>query len=48
MRNFEYMGTLVVHPETKKRLSALKAFMKAFNNSFKENKHPYNTKFIEK
>ena len=44
MRNFEYMGTLIVHPENKEQLSALKAF----NISFEENKHPYNTDFVEK
>ncbi|RZK37403.1 MAG: hypothetical protein EOO90_25280 [Pedobacter sp.] len=42
------METLIVHPENKEQLSALKAFMKAFNISFEENKHPYNTDFVEK
>ena len=48
MRKFEDMGTLIVHPENKEQLSALKAFMKAFNISFEENKQPYNAKFVEK
>jgi len=48
LRNFEYMGTLIVHPENKEQLSALKAFMKAFNISFEENKQPYNAEFVEK
>ena len=42
------MGTLIVHPENKEQLSALKAFMKAFNISFEEPKQPYNTDFTEK
>jgi ribosomal protein S20 len=42
------MGTLIVHPENKEQLSALKTFMKAFNISFEENKHPYNAQFVEK
>ena len=42
------MGTLIVHPENKERLSALKAFMKAFNISFEEAKQPYHTDFTEK
>ncbi|MFD2284825.1 hypothetical protein GJU39_12215 [Pedobacter petrophilus] len=42
------MGTLIVHPENKEQLSALKAFMKAFNISFEEAKQPYTTDFTEK
>ncbi|MCZ4224397.1 DUF2683 family protein [Pedobacter rhodius] len=42
------METLIVHPENKAQLSALKAFMKAFNISFEENKQPYNAEFVEK
>lgn len=42
------MGTLIVHPENKEQLSALKAFMKAFKISFEEPKKPYNTDFTEK
>lgn len=42
------MSTLIVHPENKEQLSALKAFMKAFNIVFEENKQPYNQEFTEK
>lgn len=42
------METLIVHPENEEQLSALKAFMKAFNISFEENKQPYNAEFVEK
>jgi len=42
------METLIVHPENEEQLSALKAFMKAFNISFEENKQPYNAEFSEK
>lgn len=42
------MGTLIVHPENKEQLSALKAFMKALNISFEESKQPYNAAFVEK
>lgn len=42
------METLIVHPANKEQLSALKAFMKAFNISFEENKQPYNAEFVEK
>lgn len=42
------MSTLIVHPENKEQLSALKAFMKAFNISFEESKKPYNQQFTEK
>ncbi|RZK54025.1 MAG: hypothetical protein EOO87_11510 [Pedobacter sp.] len=42
------MSTIIVHPENKEQLSALKAFMKAFNISFEENKTPYNPKFVDK
>jgi ribosomal protein S20 len=42
------MSTLIVHPENKEQLSALKAFMKAFNIAFEENKQPYNAQFVNK
>lgn len=42
------MASLIVHPENKEQLSALKAFLKAFNISFEENKQPYNSQFVEK
>ncbi len=41
------METLIVHPENKKQLAALKAFMKAFKISFEENKSTYNPEFVE-
>jgi len=42
------MSTLIVHHENKEQLSALKAFMKAFNIAFEENKKPYNPQFVKK
>ena len=42
------MGTLIVHPENKEKLDALKAFMKALKIRFEENKSPYDFKFVEK
>ena len=42
------MGTLIVHPENKEKLDALKAFMKALKIRFEENKSPYDSKFVEK
>lgn len=42
------METLTVHPENKKQLAALKAFMKAFNISFEENKSTYDPEFVAK
>ena len=42
------MSTLIVHPENKEQLSALKAFMKTFNIAFEENKKPHNPQFVEK
>ena len=42
------MATLTVHPENQEQLSALKAFMKAFNISFEENIPQYNNDFVEK
>jgi uncharacterized membrane protein (DUF106 family) len=42
------MGTLIVHPENKEKLDALKAFMKAFKIRFEENKSPYDSEFVEK
>jgi len=40
------METLVIHPETKEQLAALKAFMKAFKITFEEQKSPYNPDFV--
>ncbi len=42
------MGTLIVHPESKEKMQALKAFMKALKISFKEEKSAYNPEFVEK
>lgn len=42
------MATVIAHPESKEKLAALKAFMKALNISFEENKSPYNAKFVNK
>ena len=42
------MGTLIVNPESKEKMHALKAFMKALKISFKEDKSPYNPEFVEK
>lgn len=42
------METLIVHPENKEQLVALKAFMKAFKISFEEGKQPYNPEFVAK
>ena len=42
------MGTLIVHPESKEKMQALKAFMKALKISFKEEKSSYNPEFVEK
>lgn len=41
------METLIVHPETKEQLVALKTFMKAFKISFEEDKSPYNPEFVK-
>ena len=42
------METLIVHPENKKQLSALKTFMKAFKVSFEEQKSDYCPAFVSK
>ena len=42
------MSTLIVHPENKEQLTALKVFMKAFNIAFEENKQPYHPQFVDK
>lgn len=42
------METLIVHPENKEQLTALKAFMKAFKISFTEQKAGYDPEFAEK
>ncbi len=40
------METLIVHPENKEQLIALKAFMKAFKISFTEQKKGYDPEFV--
>lgn len=42
------MGTLIVQPDTKEKLDALKAFLKALKISFEESKSPYNPEFVAK
>ncbi len=42
------METLIVHPNNKKQLAALKSFMKAFKISFEEDESPYNPEFVAK
>ncbi len=42
------METLIVHPENKEQLTALKAFMKAFKISFTEEKQEYDPEFVTK
>jgi hypothetical protein len=42
------MGTLIAHPESKEKLAALKAFMKALKIRFEEDKSPYSPEFVEK
>jgi hypothetical protein len=42
------MGILIAHPESKEKLAALKAFMKALKIRFEEDKSPYNAEFVEK
>jgi hypothetical protein len=39
------METLIVHPQNKEQLDALKTFMKAFKISFEEEKH-YDPEFV--
>ena len=41
------METLIVHPENKTQLEAMKTFMKAFKISFEEEKSPYNPEFVK-
>jgi hypothetical protein len=40
------MGTLIIHPDNKEQLTALKAFMKAFKISFEEKESPYDPEFV--
>jgi hypothetical protein len=41
------METLIVHPENKEQLAAMKSFMKAFKISFEEEASPYNPDFVK-
>ena len=41
------METLIVHPDNKEQLDAMKAFMMAFNISFEDEKSLYNPEFVE-
>ena len=41
------METLIVHPDNKEQLVALKTFMKAFKISFTEGKSGYDPEFVE-
>jgi len=40
------METLIVHPNNKEQLAALKAFIKAFKISFEEEKSSYDREFV--
>lgn len=42
------METLIVKPETKEQLLAIKAFMKALKIDFKSEKSPYDPEFVKK
>ena len=41
------METLVVHPENKEQLDAMKSFMKAFKISYEEETDSYDPEFVE-
>jgi len=41
------METLIVHPDNKEQLAALKTFMKAFKISFEDEKSPYDPEFVK-
>jgi hypothetical protein len=42
------METVIMYPENKEQLTALKAFAKAMNVKFETNKSPYDTDFVKK
>jgi hypothetical protein len=42
------MERLIVHPDNKEQLAALKTFMKAFKIAFEVEKSPYNPEFVAK
>jgi hypothetical protein len=41
------METLIVHPENKEQLAAIKAFMKALKISFEEKRASYDPDFVK-
>jgi hypothetical protein len=42
------MPTLIVHPDSKEKLTFIKAFLKAMKISFVEEKAPYSSDFVAK
>ena len=42
------METVIMHPESKEQLTALKAFAKALKVKFETEKSPYNPEFVAK
>ena len=42
------METLIVQPDSKEKLDAIKAFMKALKIPFEASKSPYNPDFVAK
>jgi outer membrane lipoprotein-sorting protein len=42
------METVIMHPENKEQLSALKAFAKALKVKYETNNSPYNADFVKK
>ncbi len=42
------METLIVHPESREKITALKAFLKALKIKFEVKEVPYNPDFLEK
>lgn len=41
------METLIVHPDTKEQLAAIKAVLKALKVNFDKKESPYNSEFIK-
>ena len=42
------MSTLIIQPDSKEKLSIIKAFLKALKISFIEEKLPYSSEFVAK
>jgi hypothetical protein len=42
------MSTLIVHPDSKEKMTIIKAFLKAMKISFVEEKPPYSSEFVAK